>query len=130
MARTMEGDGRGDRSPGAGVKLKTSAAAAFALVFGVVALFSALTAILSPLAIVFGVIAVILGVVGIKRAGEPRVTGKGVATGGLILGLLGLLLGIAIVAGAASFLTNDANLQRIEDGLTDLRDEVPTELPT
>ncbi len=105
-------------------------AAVFALVFGLSALFCALALILSPLAILFGVIALVLGIVGIKKAGEPHVTGKGVAIGGLIMGVLGLLLAIGVIAGAANFLTNDANLQRIEGRLQDLRSQVPTELPT
>ena len=115
-----------DRRP---IPSKTSAAAVFALVFGLSSLFCALALFLAPLAVLFGIIALVLGVVGLGKARLPDVTGRGVAIGGLVLGVLGLLLGIALIAGAASFLSNDANLDRIETQLQDLRDEIPTEVP-
>ena len=59
---------------------KTSAAAAFALVFGVSALLSVLTIIVGPLGIVLAIIGIILGIVGIRNARRVGVTGKGVAT--------------------------------------------------
>lgn len=46
---------------------KTSAAAAFALVFGVAALLSVLTVILSPVGLVLGIIGLVLGVLGIRE---------------------------------------------------------------
>lgn len=110
-------------------KLKTSAAAVFSLVFGLSALFCALAILLSPLAVVFGLIGLVLGIVGMKKAKELHVTGRGVAVGGLVLSVLGLLLGIGLLVGAATFLSDDANLDRIEQRLQDLRDEVPTEVP-
>lgn len=108
---------------------KTSAAAVFALVFGLSALFCALALFLAPLAVLFGLIALVLGVVGLSKARRPAVTGRGVAIGGLVLGVLGLLLGIGLIAGVASFLSNEANLNRIESQLQNLRDEIPTEVP-
>lgn len=69
------------------VQAKTSAAAAFALVFGLSALITALLVVLSPVAVVFGLIAVVLGVVGIGRARANQVTGQQVVTGrGLAIG--------------------------------------------
>lgn len=109
---------------------KTSAAAVFALVFGLSALFCALALILSPLAILFGIIGLILGIVGMKKGALPDVTGRGVAISGLVLSVLGLLLGIIIVAGAATFLSNSENMDRIEQRLEDLRSDFPTEIPT
>jgi len=97
----------------------------FALVFGLSALVSWL---LPPLAILFGIIALILGIAGVSKADGYRVTGKGVAASGLVLGLLGALLGLAIIAGLANFLTNEQNLQMIENEIQDLRGEV--ELPS
>lgn len=131
---TREDDLRVEHHPDHGAvavspKLKTSAAAVFSLVFGLSSLLSALAVLLSPLAVVFGLIGLVLGIVGLKMAKQIHVTGKGVAIGGLVMSILGLLLGIGIIAGAATFLTDEANLQRIEDRLQDLRDEVPTELP-
>lgn len=112
------------------VSAKTSAAAVFALVFGLSALFCALALILSPLAILFGIVGLILGIVGLRKASLPEVTGKGVAIGGLVLSALGLLLGIVIVVGAATFLSSEENIQRIEDQLRELRSELPTTLPS
>lgn len=105
---------------------KTSAAAAFALVFGLAALFCALTAILSPAAVVFGVIGLILGIVGIKMAGREGVTGKGVATGGLVTALLGLLLGGAVLAGAAALVNDERRLDQLQRQIDKLRDTAPS----
>lgn len=105
---------------------KTSAAAAFALVFGVSALFSALTGILAPAAVVLGLIAVVLGVVGRKMARRDGVTGKGVALGGLLLGLLGLLLGAAVLAGAAVLVNDQQRLDQLQNLIDDARSNLPS----
>lgn len=110
-------------------ELKTSTAAVFALVFGLSALLCALTLILSPLAVIFGLIGIILGFVGLSKAKLPLVTGRGVAIGGLVMSVLGLILGGALIAGTATFLSNEDNIQRIEDRLQDIRNEFPTEVP-
>ncbi|MGH8909113.1 MAG: hypothetical protein ACRD0K_22130 [Egibacteraceae bacterium] len=106
-------------------RAKTSAAAALALVFGLSALVSWFV---PPLAILFGVFALILGIAGIGKADGYLVTGKSVAVSGLILGALGLLLSLGVIAGLASFLANEQNLDQIESQLQDLRDQIPTEL--
>lgn len=105
---------------------KTSAAAVFALVFGLAALFCALTAILSPLAVLFGVIGIILAVAGMKMAKRSGVTGKGVALGGLITSVLGLLLGGAVLAGAAVLVNDEAQLDRVQNQIDDFREGLPT----
>lgn len=105
---------------------KTSAAAAFALVFGLAALFSALTAILAPAAVVFGLLGLVLGIAGIKMSRRVGVTGRGVAIGGLVTALLGLLLGAALIAGAAVFVNDEQNLDRLQGWIDDARDELPT----
>lgn len=110
-------------------KLKTSAAAVFSLVFGLSALLCAIAILLSPLAVVFGLIGIILGIVGLKMAKQIHVTGKGVAIGGLILSVLGLLLGIGVIAGISTFLTDEANVQALEDRVNGLIEDAPTELP-
>jgi hypothetical protein len=115
---------------------KTSAAATFALVFGLAALFCALTAILSPAAVVFGIIGIILGIAGIKMAKKTGVTGKGVAIGGLVTAILGLLLGGAVLAGAAAVVNDPARLDQLENFLDDARENAPStgelrdEIPT
>ena len=105
---------------------KTSAAAAFALVFGVTALFSALTAILAPVAVLLGLIGIVLGVVALKMVKRPGVTGKGVAIGGLVTAVLGLLLGAAVIGGAAVVVNDDAQLDQIQERIDDLRADLPT----
>jgi len=107
-------------------KYKTSAAAAFALVFGVTALFSALTAILAPVAVVLGIIGIILGIAGMKMAKRPHVTGRGVAIGGLVTALLGLLLGGAVLGGLAAVVNNQKAVDRISTQLDKLKAELPS----
>ena len=105
---------------------KTSAAAAFALVFGLAALFCALTAILAPAAVLFGLIGIVLGIVAMKMVKRPGVTGKGVGIGGLVTAALGLLLGLGVMAGAAVIVNDDAQLDRIQERVDDLRVDLPS----
>jgi hypothetical protein len=105
---------------------KTSAAAAFALVFGLSALICALTALLSPVAIVLGLIGIVLGIVGMKMAKRPGVTGKGVAIGGLVTALLGLVLGGVVLGGLTAVINNESQLDRIQGYLDKARAQLPT----
>ena len=105
---------------------KTSAAATFALVFGLAALFCALTAILAPAAVLFGIIGIILGVFGMKMAKKVGVTGKGVALGGLITAVLGLLLGGGVLAGAAVLVNSESGLSRLQTQVEKLQDKAPS----
>lgn len=104
----------------------TSAAAAFALVPGLAALFCALTGILAPAAVVFGLIGLALGIAGRKRAKRPGATGKGVATGGLVTAVLGLLLGAGVLAGLAVAVDSESNLNRISEFVDDPRSSIPS----
>ena len=105
---------------------KTSAAATFGLVFGLSALFCALTAILAPAAVVFGLIGLVLSIVGIKKGKLPHVTGHKLAIGGLVTALLGLLLGGAVLAGAAALVNNEGALNRISTQVDKLKAELPS----
>jgi hypothetical protein len=60
----------------------TSGAAIASLIFG----------ILGCVPFITGLLAIILGIVGIKKTGDPRYSGRGLAIGGLLLGLLSLVL--------------------------------------
>jgi len=113
----------GDRHHGT---LKTSAAATFALVFGLAALFCALTAILSPAAVLFGLIGIVLGIVGLKMAKRPNVTGKGVAIGGLVTAVLGLLLGGAVLGGLSALVNDERRLDQLQNQIDNLRDDLPS----
>lgn len=105
---------------------KTSAAAVFALVFGLAALFCALTVILSPAAILFGIIGLVLAAVGLKMANKPGVTGKGVAIGGLVTALLGVVLGSVVIGGLAAVVNNDSQLNRLQRYIDDARAKLPS----
>ncbi len=111
---------------------KTSAAAAFALVFGVAALLFVLSVILFPVGLVLSIIGIILGIIGIKMGGQPGLTGKGVATGGLVLSVIALILSLLIAAGSTVVLNNETYLNRIEGWLQEAQDRLPEnpELPS
>jgi hypothetical protein len=111
-------------SGGPGTPAKTSAAAAFALVFGVSALLSVLTAILAPVGVALGIIGIILGLAGLKMARRPGVTGRGVAIGGLVLSILAVLIGAALAAGVITVLNDENAVNRLEQQVQDLRDEL------
>ena len=104
---------------------KTSAAAAFALVFGVSALFCGLTAILAPAAVVLGLIGLLLGIAGRKMSLRPGVTGRSVATGGLVTAVLGLLLGLAVIGGVAVYAQQNG-LDAIQHRIDDARNHLPS----
>ncbi|MGC4806061.1 hypothetical protein [Micromonospora sp. DT233] len=114
----------GRRPARGGTGAKTSAAAAFSLVFGVAALFSTLTAILATIGLILGIIGIILGVFGLKMARRPGVTGRGVAIGGLVLSILAVLLGLALAAGISTFANNEKAVNRLEQQVDDLRDKL------
>lgn len=105
---------------------KTSAAAVFGLVFGLAALFCALTGILAPAAVVFGVLGLILAVVGVKMAKRIGVTGKGVAIGGLVTSLLGLILGGVVLAGVTAVVNDQKQLDRVQRYIDDARSNLPS----
>jgi hypothetical protein len=105
---------------------KTSAAAVFSLVFGLSALFCALTAILSPAAVLFGLIGIVVGIAGLKMARRPGVTGRGTAIGGLVLSVLGLIIGAAVIAGVSVLVNDEARLDQLQNQIEDLRDDLPS----
>ncbi|SIM45229.1 hypothetical protein [Micromonospora cremea] len=107
-----------------GTGAKTSAAATFALVFGVSGLISVLTAILAWVGLVLGIIGIILGIVGLKMARRPGVTGRGVAIGGLVLSILAVLIGLGLAAGITTFLNNEGAVNRLQQQVDDLRDRL------
>ena len=104
---------------------RTSVAAVFALVFGVAAVFSVLTVILSPLGLVLGVIGLILGVVGLRMARRPGITGKGVASGGVVLSVVAVLVAIAFAVGVVTVLNNQSAVDRLQHQVQNLRDKLP-----
>ena len=125
MTASSEPVGRaGGRPARTGTAAKTSAAATFALVFGVAALLSVLTAILAWIGLILGIIGVVLGLVGLKMSRRPGVTGRGVAIGGLVLSALAVLLGLALAAGISTFVNNQGAVDRLQQQVDDLRDKL------
>jgi hypothetical protein len=112
--------------PGAPAAAKTSAAAVFGLVFGLASLFCALTGILAPAAVVFGLIGLVVAIAGRKMAQRPGVTGKGVATGGLVTAVIGLLLGAAVLAGLAAVVNDQGALDRISRYVDNAKQDLPS----
>ena len=131
----LGGRGRGGRGRGVEVEqravtkpARTSVGAVFALIFGVLALFSVLIVILAPVGLIFGVIGLILGVVGLRRARRPGITGKGVATGGLVLSVVAVLLAIAFAVGVVTVLNNQSAVDRLQHQVQNLRDKLPAQV--
>ncbi|WP_422735785.1 DUF4190 domain-containing protein [Micromonospora sp. WMMD729] len=117
----MPADSRARR---ASTGAKTSAAATFALVFGVAGLISVLTAILAWVGLVLGIIGIVLGIVGLKMARRPGVTGRGVSIGGLVLSILAVLIALGLGAGITTFLNNEGAVDRLQNQVDNLRDKL------
>jgi hypothetical protein len=73
-----------------------------ALVIGLLAATFGFLVIAAPAAILFGLIALVLGAMGMSKAGRLGGLHKGLALTGLLSGLLGLLLGIAVLIGGVT----------------------------
>ncbi len=93
--------------------VRTSAAAVFALVFGLSAVLCALSIILAPVALVLSCVGLVLGIVGMRMGRRYGVTGRGLAAGGLGLSILALLLSATIAAGITTVVNNRAAVDRI-----------------
>ncbi len=111
-------------------KIKTSAAAVFALIFGLSALLCVLTLIFSPLALPLGLVGLVLGVVGMKKAGLPHVTGKAVAVTGLVMSVLSLLILGTLVGGLFAFKDNKNVVDQLNRQLDRVSKQIPTIIPT
>ena len=104
---------------------KTSAAATFALVFGLSALICVLTVLLALPGLVLALVGLVLGAVGLSKTGKPWVTGKALAVSGLVLSGLALLLGVAVTVGTIALLNDQQAVDRLDEQLQDLRDGLP-----
>lgn len=110
--------GYGAPPPGSGAAPRNGLGIA-ALVLGLLALFTSWTVIGG---ILFGLLAIILGIVGRGRAKRGEANNGGMALAGVILGALGLLISVALIAIGASLLSSDTvqNLQEcLEQAATD-----------
>ena len=69
-----------------------------ALICGILSLLLSWIPLINVLAAVLALVAIILGALGIRRANEPYVGGKGMAIAGIICGAIGCFLAIAFIA--------------------------------
>lgn len=109
-------------------KAKTSAAAAFALIFGLLAFFGILSIVFSPVALPLAVLGLVLGIVGIKRTKDPLITGKVLAVVGLVMSVLALLLAVAAVVGGFFLLDDPDVINWMENRLADVKQNLPSEV--
>ena len=127
--RDAEGlrEGRHDRVDEHRIKpAKTSGTAVAALVFGLTALYAFLTVLLSPVALILSLIGIVLGIAGIKATKRVGVTGRGVAISGLVLSVIALIGSIVLIAGVTTFLNDEDAVNRLENGVEDMRNDLPT----
>jgi hypothetical protein len=75
-----------------------------ALVLGIEAILLVLTVLLVPLGVLLALLAIVFAMVGRSRANRGLATNRRSATGGLVLGVLSLVLGLLLAgAGALAF---------------------------
>src|SRR3954467_8934699 len=84
-----------------------------ALVLGILALLGSFTVFGG---IVLGIVAIVLGVIGRRRAARGEATNRGSATAGLVLGIIGAVLALALVAVGVTFLNSDTG-KKLQDCL-------------
>jgi drug/metabolite transporter (DMT)-like permease len=94
--------------PSARPQRRRNGAGTAALVLGVLGLVLAVLFIFAPLGALLGLIAAVLGGLGIARANKGAADNRGQAVAGLLTGLAGLVIGVAITVSAGSFLARHA----------------------
>jgi len=97
--------GYGQPAPGGPAGSPKNGLGVAALVLGILALLTSFTVLGGVL---FGLLAIVLGLVGRGRAKRGEATNGGMALAGVILGVLGLLISVALIALGASFLNSDS----------------------
>lgn len=102
--------GYGAPPPGSGAAPRNGLGIA-ALVLGLLALFSSWTVVGG---ILFGLLAIVLGIIGRGRAKRGEANNGGLALAGIILGALGLLISIGIIALGVSLFSSDT-VQDLKD---------------
>lgn len=127
-AGTTQHGGAGQTAPDV-PKARTSAAAVFALIFGLLAFFGVLSILFSPIGLPLAILGLILGIVGITRTKDPQTTGKVLAVVGLVLSVLALLLILAAVIGSFALLDDPGVIGWLEDQLAKAKENLPTQVP-
>jgi hypothetical protein len=91
---------------------RSNGVAIVAIVTGIIALLLSWIPGINLLAFLLGLIAIVTGAIGLRKAGEPGVGGKGQAITGLVTGVLALIVGVLVYVGIASFVQNNPELQQ------------------
>jgi hypothetical protein len=102
----------------------TSGAAAFSLIVGVVAAYTALLVFAAPADIALGFVAVLLGLIGMRSASKVGVTGRWLAALGTLLGLGAILLGTLTMANVQTSLNDKDAVDRIQQQVDQWRNRV------
>lgn len=88
------------------VHVASNGSAVAALVVGMFAATYAFFAVSAIAAVIAGIVAIVLGIKGVSIANRLDGMHKGIAVTGIVSGALGLLLGIAIIAGGLTLFQN------------------------
>jgi hypothetical protein len=105
------------------IRARTSMFATFALIFGLSAVYAALSGRLAPAALVLGLVGLVFSFGGLTATGRPRVTGSTMALLALILSVGGPVLAILAMNHSATWLDSDV------DQVARLRDWLDAQLP-
>lgn len=109
------------------VQRRSNGGAITALVCGIIAILLFWIPGINLLAILLGLVAIVAGVVGLSRARDPYVGGKGMAVTGLVLGILALVLSVLVLVGLARFF-GDPDVQReFQERIQELQTEAEAE---
>jgi hypothetical protein len=104
--------------------IPSNGSAIAALVVGMFAATYAFFAISALAAVIAGIVAITLGIKGMGRANHLGGLHKGLAVSGVVTGALGLLLGIAVIAGGLTLFQNvdtDDLPARLQGPVEDIR---------
>ncbi len=107
---------RGDGTPcygggAAAAPQRSNGVAIAALVCGVVALLLSWLPGINLLSFLLGIAALICGAIGLSKAKDPAVGGRGLAIGGIVTGLLALVVAVLVYVGIARVF-GDPDVQR------------------
>lgn len=105
------------------VELPSNGHAIGALVTGMLAATLGFLVIAAPAAILLGIAAIVLGIMGISRAKDYGGLLKGTAVSGIVSGVLGLLLGLAVIIGGVT-LFDQIDTTEMRNQIDELQQEI------
>lgn len=97
--------------------MPSNGSAIAALVTGMLATSFAFLVVAAPAAVLLGIAAIALGIVGVRNANDLGGFNKGIAVTGIVTGVLGLLLGAAVLLGGYVALSDPAVQQELRDAV-------------